>query len=206
MSFTTLKVDDNGVLLYVLHEERFRMAGDAAVAAYRQFAAGAASGNYNLYWDNKNLLIKARGESRLVDGMPVRYRVSPIANLKNRIDKPAPPSIYSDLVESGLSTMLTSADGNEMFESCSAAVIAWNGKNIIRVPDDRPAVRSTMEGLLKIIPGVIEEPILKDSTYPIALVNALKCVCTLAVEGRDAFPVEQLDKIREFYLASSRRT
>jgi hypothetical protein len=205
MSFTTLRVNENGVLLYSQHEQRFRNAGEDAVRAYRQFAADATQGVYNLFWDGKILLVKERGESTLFDGMPVRFMVSPIANLKNRIDKPMPPSIYSNFVETNISTLLTSADGKEIFESCRASVIAWNGKNIIRVPDDRPAVRSTMERLLKEMPGVIEEPILKDSAYPIALVNAVKCTCTLTIEGRNEFPVEELERIREVYMATAKR-
>ncbi len=205
MSFTTLKINDNGVLLYSQHEQRFRIAGNDALKAYRQFAAEAAQGVYNLVWDGKNVLVKVRDESTLFDGMPVRYMISPIAHLKNRIDKPMPPSIYSSFVELAISTLLTSSDGKEIYESCRASVIAWNGKNIIRVPDNRPAVKSTMEMFLKEMPNVIEEPILKDSDYPIALVNAVKCTCTISVEGRKEFPAKQLEKIKEAYLASAKR-
>lgn len=205
MSFTTLKINDNGVLLYSLHEERFRKAGNEAVQAYRKFATNAVPGVYNLYWDGKHLLVKTREGSSLFDGMPVRYRVSPIANMKNRIDKPMPPSIYTGLVELNISTLLTSADGKEIFESCRASVVAWNGKNIIRVPDDRPAVMSTMEQLLSKVTNVMEEPIVADSDYPIALVNAVKCICTVSMEGRNEFPAEQVRRIQEIYLATARR-
>ncbi len=205
MSFTTLRINDDGVLLYALHEERFRNSGEDAILSYRKFALEAKAGVYNLTWDGENLLVKERGESNLFDGMPARYRVSPIAHLKNRIDKPAPPSIYSNLVEPTISTLLTSADGKEIYESCRASIISWNGKNIIRVPDNRPAVKSTMERLLKDMPDVIEEPILVDSAYPITLINAVKCTCTISVEGRNPFPIEQLEKIKEAFLATAKR-
>lgn len=205
MSFTTLKINDAGVLLYDKHEQRFLNAGEDALKAYKQFAKDAKPGAYTLNWDGKNLLIKVRGESTLFDGMPVRFMASPIANLNTRIDKPMPPSIYTNLVELTISTLLTSADGKEIYESCRASVIAWNGKNIVRVPNDRPAVNSTMEMLLHEMPNVVEEPIMKDSDYPIALVNAVKCTCTIAVEGRKEFPKEQLEKIKEAYLASAKR-
>ncbi len=204
MSFTTLKVNENGVLLYSQHTARLLNAGGPAIKAYKLFSIDAKPGVYNLFWDGINLLVKERAESSLFDGMPVRFRISPIANFKNRIDKPMPPSIYSNLIEPTISTLLTSSDGKEIYESCRASVIAWNGKNIIRVPDDRPAVNSTMEALLREM-GVIEKPILCDSDYPIALVNAVKCTCTISVEGRKEFPAEQLEKIRKIYLATASR-
>jgi hypothetical protein len=204
MSFTTLRVNENGLLLYAQHEARFRNSGEAAIKAYKQFAIHAKPGIYNLFWDGISLLVKERAESTLFDGMPVRFMISPIANLKSRIDKPMPPSIYSNLIEPTISTLLTSSDSKEIYESCRASIIAWNGKNIIRVPDDRPAVKSTMEALLREL-GVVEEPILCDSNYPLALVNAVKCTCTISVEGRKEFPPEQLEKIRKFYLATTSR-
>ena len=205
MSFTSLKINDEGVLLFALHEQRFRNAGEEAVSAYHQFAAIAEPGTYALKWDNNTMIVAPRGESLLFDGMPVRYRVSPLVDIKNRISKTAQPNIYTNLREPGITTLLTSADGTEIYESCMASVIAWNGKQIVMVPADRPGVRSTMEELLKQMPGVVEEPILVASDYPIALVNAVKCTCTLYIEGREPFPVEQLEKIREFYLATARR-
>jgi hypothetical protein len=205
MSFTTLKVTDKGVLLFALHEERFHNAGKEAIMAYHRFAAEAAPGIYNLYWDNKKMHIKTRGESRLFDGMPVRFIISPLAHTHHRIEKPPSPSIYSGLIEPGIATLLTSAEGKEIYESCSAAVIAWDGKNILKVPRDRPGVKSTMLELLNVLPHIKEQPILRASDYPIALINAVKCTCIVSMEGRKPFPDDQLERIRALYLASARR-
>ena len=205
MSFTTLRVIDKGVLLYKQHEERFRNDGEQALQAYRKFAASAAPGIYNLWYHNQALIIKKREKSRLFDNMPVRYCVSPIANLNRRIEKPAMPEVYGSVIKPGVATLLTSADGTEIFESCSAAVITWSGKNIIMAANNKPAVKSTMEELIKGHGYIIYEPILVNSDYPILLLNAIKCTCTVSIPGRYPFPQGQIEKIQHLYFSSVRR-
>lgn len=189
MSYTALRVTEEGVVLYEEHARRFAPAGERIAAQFQAFAASAKPGIYTLGVVDGALVATLRAASRLFDGMPVRFVVSPFASLRGRFPKPAPPNPYNDVRLDGVSTLLTSEDGREIYESCAAAIVGWDGRKLLLPPDDRPRVASVVENALRAGANVEEAPILRDSALPLALVNAVKGVCLVDVPGHPPFPV-----------------
>jgi hypothetical protein len=205
MTYTALRVVEAGVVLYEHHEHRLAPAGVAVLDAYREFARTAAPGVYSLHVVEGALRITPRGESRLTDGMPVRYAVSPIAQLRGPLPKVVSPNGYDAVRVPGVATLLTSADGAEIYESCVAAVVAWNGRRLVLPPNDRPRVASVAEAALGAAADVIEAPLMTVSRWPLALVNAVKGLCLPMIEGRDPFPTLPRETITQLFVARTRR-
>jgi hypothetical protein len=188
VSYTVLRVAPGGVVLYHEHARRLAPAGDAVLEAFRAFTRAAAPGIYALRAANGRLSIDRREESRLRDGMPVRFAVSPFASRLGCFPKPAPPSPYDAARLSGVCTLLTSIDGAEILEACSAAVVGWDGRRLLFPPADRPRVASTAEAALRARAEFTEAPILSRSGQPMAVVNAAKGLCLIQLPDRDEFP------------------
>ena len=86
----------------------------------------------------------------------------------------------------------------KILESCSAAVIGWDGRQLVLVPGDRPRVDSVTERALRERVEFATAPILCRSQLPLALVNAVTGVCLPAIAGRPEFP----GAVRDFILAT----
>jgi hypothetical protein len=104
-----------------------------------------------------------------------------------------------------VSTFLTSADGEEIYESCSAAVIAWDGARFVLAPSDRPRVDSTAERALRGGAEWVTAPVLRHGSLPLALVNAVAGICLPSVEGRPPFPAAAQEIVAAIFTASIRR-
>lgn len=182
MSYTLLRVDAQGVALWEYHLRRLALdpAGPAR-AALAAFARAAAPGVYALSVDGGGALhVEPRAGSRLRDGMPTRFAPSPVSGGRGARPKPPPGGPYDGVRLPGVATLLTSPDGRELYEACAAALVAWDGVDLVCVPPDRPRVWSTAEQAIRehLAPRVAP---LAPGGLPLLLVNAVKGTC--AVQG-----------------------
>ena len=200
MPYTALRVTDKGIVLFTQHARRLESAGPGALLALRQLAATGKPGVYAIWADDGGTLrIEARGGSRLHDGMPVRWQPSPLAMSSGAQAKAASPNLYDAVREPGIATLLTSSDGMQIHESCSAAVLGWDGDRLVCVPADTPRIWSTAETAVRENMPTRNVPLpVDDPSMPLVLVNAVKGVCTIDVPGRAPFPkavVQQLEAL-----------
>jgi hypothetical protein len=205
MSYTLLRVIDAGVVLFEHHRRRFERAGVAAASAFDDFAWSTAPGIYALKWRGSTLDVAQRPESRLRDGMPTRLVPSPLAANAVMLAKPPSPSAYDSVRADGVATLLTSPDGAEIYESCSAAVVSWRNGSFLLVPSDRPRVASTTERWLAEAAPCREEPLLVESSMPLALINAVKGACLVDVPGRAPLPELAREMIETMLPVTARR-
>lgn len=205
MSWTVLRVVDEGVVLRDFHAARF--AGESAPvrASFERFAAESVPGIYALEAAGGVLHVHARSASRLVDGMPVRLVVSPLQAHAGPRAKAPPPGPYASVRVDGVCTLLTSPDGTELYESCTASLVAWNGAQLVLVPADRPRVASTSEAALRAFGTCASRPLWCASAEPLAVVNAVKGCCRIDVPGRDGFPQAAVARVDEVLRAATRR-
>jgi hypothetical protein len=130
-----------------------------------------------------------RAGSTLVDGMPVRLAVSPFAARRGAFPKPGSPSAYDTVRLPGVATLLTSADGSEIHESCVAAVLGWDGTRFVCVPEDRPRVASVAEAAMRATLPFVRAPLRTDDHLPLILLNAVAGPCTVDA-GRAPAPAD----------------
>lgn len=205
-AFTTLRVIEAGVVLRDGHLARLRAAGPWVEDAFARFARDAAPGVYALTASAGRLAVEPRPGSRLHDGIPVRFRVSPVAGCAGPFPKPAPPGPYAAVRAPGVATLLTDATGAELFEGCVAAVIAWDGASLVMPPADRPRVASVAEAGIRAALPVREAPIAARGGWGLALVNAVAGICRPATgPDRAPFPEEVAARIEALLLATARR-
>lgn len=190
--YTVIGITSAGVPLFDKHVRRLGLSSRPALL---RFVSGATPGVYRVTWTGAELLTEARGASRLVEGMPTRTLVSPYAALRGRFAKPAPPNRYESVRIPGVATLLTSEDGAQLYESCSAAVLAWDGAQLVLPPLEAPGVKSLAEeAVVEALPHRRAE-LLTASDWPLLLINAVAGACTIVVPGRGTFPAEQREKI-----------
>jgi hypothetical protein len=204
MSYTVLRVVDRGVTLYEAHEARFVPAGPAAVAAYCAFAAEARPGVYSLRWADDHLEAVLRDKISLFDGIPVRYVPSPLSASDGLVPKAPPPNEYAGVRTAGVATLLTSPDGVEIFESCTASVVAWDD-GFVAPPPDRPRLLSTTTTTLLQQASVHAAPLLKRSRLPLALINAVSGLVVPSLPDRDPWPAEARTLFDRVWTESTRR-
>ncbi|HEY3356335.1 MAG TPA: hypothetical protein VGQ83_23990 [Polyangia bacterium] len=205
MRYTTLRVTAAGVVFYDGHVARLAPEGEAALAAFAAFARQAAPGVHAVTVDGAALRAEPRPASRLVDGMPVRACVSPFAARRGRFPKPASPSPYDGVRTPGVLTLLTAADGGEIYEGCVAAVVGWDGARYVCAPADRPAVASVAEAALRATCSFVEEPLRADGVLPLLALNAVKGPCRLATPGRGRFPDAAVARLEALLEEQTRR-
>ena len=206
MRYTLLTKDASGVLLQPWHARRLAPEGPRVLDAFARFCLDAQAGTWAVSAENGGISVEPRGPSRLSDGMPARWMVSPFSTEAGGwFPKPRAPSAYDGVRVAGISTLLTSEDGTEILESCSAAVLAWD-EGWVCVPSDRPRVHSVAEQAIRDSLDVREAPLHRDSTLPLVLVNAVKGVCTLSVDGRGEVPPHAVIGLRERLTTSSSGT
>jgi len=190
--YTALIIHEGGKI--PLLERHVRRLGLRSREAVLKFARDATPGVYRLTWTGAELISEARGPSRLIENMRVRFVVSPYVSLRGRFAKPAPPNRYEAVREAGLATLLTSEDGLELYESDSAALVAWNG-GFVLPPLEVPGVRSLAEeALVEALPHT-RAPIVRESAWPLLLINAIAGTCAIDVPGRAPFPPGEREKI-----------
>jgi hypothetical protein len=178
--YTTLRVTEAGVVLHDFHVERLTPEGPAGLAAFARFAREATPGAYGVALAGGELRAEQRAGSSLVEGMPVRFAVSPFAEQRGAFPKPGPPSAYDDVRLPGVATLLTSADGSEIHESCVAAVLGWDGTHFVGVPDDLPRVASVAEAAVRATLPFARSPLRTDDRLPLILINAVAGPCIVS--------------------------
>ena len=191
MSYTLLRLTKDGVVLGDYHLRRLGLAaGTRTFAAFVRFARESAPGVWAVTVEADEVVAEPRGESRLSEGQATRFAVSPVASHSGPQPKPGPGGAYDEVRGPGVATLLTSANGKQIFEACVAAVIGWDGDRIVCVPDSRPRVWSCADQAIREHLDPREAPLRVDSHEPLLLVNAVKGTCAVEVAGRSPFPAE----------------
>jgi len=210
VGYTSLAVTDTGVVLCAFHARRLALAGPAALEDFARFAREAQPGFWTLRalpaTSGARLQVTSRPASRLFDGIPTRAAVSPFAAQQGPFSKPPSPSGYDPVRAPGVATLLTSADGAELLESCSAAVIGWDGSELVCVPEDRPRVWSTAEAAVRARLSPRIAPLPASSDWPLLLVNAVKRTCPVSSPGRRPFPPEAAARVEALFRELTGRT
>ncbi len=205
MPYTLLRVTERGVVLFDYHVRRLGLEAESpSRGAFFRFARDAAPGVWAVWSEEGGIRAEPRAGSRLHDGMPARFVRSPVLDLAGPLPKPASPGPYDAVRLDGVATLLTSADGQEILESCAAAVVAWDGLDIACVPLDRPRVWSTAEAAIRDHLHAHETPI-PASSDALLLVNAVKGTCVLAEPRSRAFPVEARRRVEALFEDLTRR-
>ncbi len=204
-AYTSLRVTEAGVVLFAQHLRRLSLAGGQARAELLSFARTAAPGVYSIRAGEAGISVQPRGPSSLIDGIPTRVIASPYSDRSAAFAKPAPPSRYEGVRIPGLATLLASPDGGELYESCTAALLAWDGAHLLAAPRDRPGVRSVAIDALEEAGWVRFQPILAHSDLPLALVNAVAGIKLPSLAGRAPFPPGQRERVAALFAASARR-
>jgi hypothetical protein len=206
VGYTLLKVTAEGVALYHHHVRRHVLHEDApALAQFAEFVYGAAPGVWAVWSYPGGVRAEPRGGTRLRENMPVRYQVSPIAHRIGPMAKPPSPCCYDLVRAAEVATLLTSPDGSEIYEACSAAVLGWNGTRLVCAPRDRPRVWSTAEAAIGEHLAVREQPILVRG-MPLVLVNAVKGTCSIAGPERPEFPAGVRHEMDALFAALTARS
>ncbi len=204
MTYTTLRVTGAGVVLHDFHVDRLAPEGAAGRAAFARFAREARPGIYAVTVTGGELRAERRAGSRLADGLPVRFAVSPFAAGRGGFPKPAPPSPYDGMRRPGVATLLTSSDGDEIYESCVAAVLGWDGARFVCAPDDRPRVASVAEAAVRSALPSVPAPLRAGDRLPLVLLNAVAGPCTVRT-GRPPAPGVALALLAGLLERSTRR-
>lgn len=187
-SYTVLRVTE-GYVIPLLERHAARLGG-SALGALNHFRSLTDPGLYRVTWDGRQLSTLKLPGSRLKEGMPVRLLPSPFIGQQRRFTKPSPPSPYDSVRVDGVATLLTSADGSELYESCSATIVAWDGSSIVLAPEAVPAVASLAEAAIAAHEPITRRPIAAGGDWPLLLVNAAIGSCAPTIAGRVAFPAD----------------
>lgn len=206
MPYTLLLVTDAGVALYDYHAIRLEARPDSAAGErFSRFARQCSPGVWAVRSDSSSgIHATPRPGSRLHDAMPVRTLHSPAIDRAGLFPKPSSPGLYDQVRMHGAATLLTSPDGSEIYEACSAAVVGWDGERIVCAPKTRPRVWSTSEAAIRDHLPVREAPISSHSDA-ILLVNAVKGTCALPARYGRAFPPEIRREIDLLFSTLTRR-
>lgn len=181
--YTVLRVTEQ-FTIPLLHRHAKRLGAEALGALQHFVSFVVEPGVYRVTWDGRQLSTLKLPGSRLSEGMQTRVMPSPFAVGTGRFPKQGSPSPYDALRLNGVSTLLTDSAGTELFEACSAAVVAWNGSTLVLPPDDRPAVASLAEAAIARHEAVVRAPLRLDESWPLLLVNAV----TTCVPQGSTFP------------------
>ncbi|MBL8916956.1 MAG: hypothetical protein JNM17_40000 [Archangium sp.] len=200
-TYTVLRVTEaSGIPLFDQHVRRL---GENSRGALRHFASQAMPGMYRLWWDGRQFdTLKVEG-SALKEGMPTRFAVSPFAAQKGRFTKPAPPSLYDSVRIDGVATLLTDVKGEELYESCRASLLAWDGTTLVLPDENVPAVASVTEAEVLAKFSFRRAVLPVKSEWPLLLLNAVLGTCGITVEGRAPFPADVRAKLDAVLTADS---
>lgn len=204
MSFTTLRVTEAGVVLGDAHAARLGTS-DEVRRCFAAFCASARPGLYALWSEGGALRVESRERSRLVDGMAVRLWPSPLPPGGGPRPKPPPPSSYDAVRSAGVATLLTDASGTELYESCAAALVAWDGAQLVLVPEDRPRVASLAEALVQSALAPHRRLLSAQGDEALLLVNAV-ATCEPRCAHRRPFPEPLRARLHRLFEATATRT
>jgi hypothetical protein len=191
-------------MLYDFHVERLAPEGATGLAAFARFAREATPGVYGVALAGDELRAERRAGSQLVEGIPVRLAVSPFAAQRGAFPKPGPPSAYDGVRLPGVATLLTSADGSEILESCVAAVLGWDGTRFVGVSEDRPRVASVAEAAVRASLPFVRSPLRTDDCLPLILINAVARPCSVST-GRPPVPADAMALLTQVMQRFTRR-
>lgn len=183
-SYTVLRVAAGRCSMFEQHVQRL---GEQSRQHLLDFARVTATGAYRAWWNGHDLRTEQRADSSLCDGLPAHFCVSPVAMVKGRFPKPAPPCVYDAVRAQDGVTLLTDAAGVEVYESSVAAVVAWDGEVLVLPPLDAPAVASVAEAAVAEAWRHRRAPIPVANAWPLLLINALGS-CAPLIAGRGTFP------------------
>lgn len=189
IGYTVLRLEASRAV--PLFEGHVRRLGETSRGALRHFASQAQPGVHRVTWDGAQLSTSHRPGSRLVEGMPTRLVVSPFAGQRGRFTKPSPPSPYDAVRLAGVSSLLTDAAGEELYEACVASLVAWDGRSLVLPPEEVPAVASLAEAQVAAKLSPRRARVLVASDWPVLLINAVVGTCAVKMEGRAEFPADQ---------------
>jgi hypothetical protein len=117
--------------------------------------------------------------------------------------KTASPSAWSNVRIPNIATLLSSRDGAEIFESCSASLLCFDGDLLISAPETRPRIRSTAEYAIRNELPSVERPIFTSDMLPMVLVNA---VAGVVIPQQSNPPRQtQVEVLRQVLVRSARR-
>ncbi len=177
MDYTVLRVVEAGVVLRAGHRRRF---GAHAHAEFDAFALEARPGIYVVQWMDGQLDVTVRDRPHLREGIALGRAVSPMVD--GPVEKPAPPCAYDSVRRNNQATLLVDAQGR-VLEACTAAVVGWDGTQLVAVPREAPRVISTSEeALLDAHPHRFAW-FTPDVPIPLLLVNAVSGVVEPARAG-----------------------
>lgn len=197
-AYTSLRVINEGIVVFEQHRARL-----FSHPAFDDFSRDANNGNYTLQIIENVLHVSRFESSKIYDSIACRYLRSPIVNREGFQTKQAPPNAWSEVRIPNVATLLTQIDDDEILESCSATVLAFENGVLTAVPDERPRIRSTAEiEILRCLPHQ-KKPILRQHQWPFVLVNA---VALVVVPEQTAPPTKQMiEPLLEVLLRSAKR-
>ncbi len=204
VSFTTLRVSARGVVLFEDHATRL---GRLYRHAFERFAAHASHGVYALRGlETGELEVEYRSGSKLMQpGLTVKTAVSPVRHHPAPFAKPPSPSEYDAVRSPGAVTLLTDAEGSEIYEACVAAVMAWDGASLVLVPSDRPRVLSVAESFVARNFSHRRAPIRTDGDWGLLLINAAESLAPESAPARCRFDPLTLERVRASIDATAAR-
>jgi hypothetical protein len=200
VSYTVLRISEAGVLLRAHHARRFAPGGARSLEAFDAFCARATPGIWALRFEDGALHAERREGSRLRPGIPVRYAPSPMAHRQGAFPKPMRG--YEAVRRMGVATLLTDPSGEELYEACSAAVIAWTEEGWVAPPADRPRVASVAVAALEDAGLLTFAPILRAARPPLLLLNAVVGACSPDPDQVPPPPPDQVARVEQALAAA----
>jgi hypothetical protein len=197
MTYSTVRVVPAGVVLFDAHRRRL---GEPAAAAFDAFSHTATPGVYSLAFGDGVLSVTPRPGSRLHDGQATRTLPSPIARATGPQPKQSSPSPWDTVRTPSVATLLSDPQGTQLYESCVAAVVAWDGRELVLVPDSSPRVESLAERFVQAHHPHHRAPI-PPTHEALLLINAV----TLAIPAGSRFPPAVRDELQRALDATAAR-
>ena len=147
MSYTLLRVVQNGVVLREGHRQRFSLQSARIIAAFDRFCIEADPGIYAIEAASHDLVVTPRTGSALTHGMPFRFAPSPFfaPGRDALFGKPASPSAYDAVRLDAVCTLLTAPDGDEIVEACRGIALAFRDGVFVCAKSDCARVKSVSE-------------------------------------------------------------
>ena len=163
MSYTLLRVVQNGVVLREGHRQRFSLQSARVIAAFDRFCIEADPGIYAIEAASHDLVVTPRTGSALTHGMPFRFAPSPFfapgrdalfapgrdalfaPGREALFANPASPSAYDAVRLDAVCTLLTAPDGDEIVEACRGIALAFRDGVFVCAKSDCARVKSVSE-------------------------------------------------------------
>lgn len=136
------------------------------------------------------LSVQRKERAFLKDGQPVAFAISPIASEGRQQSKPMESAVWQAVRQPGVATLLTGTDGQVIYESSMAAVLAFDGYRLVMPPLDTPCVESLAAEAIARAHPPLRLNIRIDTPWPVALANAVAGVCVPVWPGKPTFPLE----------------